>query len=112
MGRKKDIIVHDGSNISPPEVEDGLLQHPAVAEACVVGVTDAVHGQNVHGYVTLRAGAAAVDEAELRRFVETRLSRQMVPERIHIVHDLPRTSAGKIDRDRLHWQAEAGSTDL
>src|SRR5207248_1608778 len=59
VGRKKNIIVRDGFNISPAEVEDALLEHAAVAEACVVGVTDSVHGQNVHAFVTLRPGAAA-----------------------------------------------------
>jgi len=45
-------------------------------------------------------------------FVETRLSRPMVPEAVHIVADLPRTSAGKIDRERLRWIAESGNKDL
>ncbi len=111
MGRKKDIIVRDGANISPSEVEETLLDHPAIAEACVVGATDAVHGQTVHGFVTLRA-AARVDEEELLRFAEGRLPRQVVLERIHIVTDFPRTGAGKTDRDRLHWQAEAGTAEL
>src|SRR5205085_2078077 len=99
-------------NICPAEIEDALLAHPAVAEACVVGVTDAVHGQNVHAFVTLRPGAAAPTAAELRRFADGRLSRQMVPERIHVVAELARTGAGKIDRDRLQWQAEAGTTTV
>jgi long-chain acyl-CoA synthetase len=112
MGRKKDIIVHDGSNISPAEVEEALLQHPAAALACVVGVTDTVHGQNVHAFVTLCPQTETPDEAALIRWAEARLSRQMVPERIHIVSDLPRTGTGKIDRDRLHWQAEAGTVEV
>ena len=57
VGRQKNIIVHDGANIGPAEVEDALLAHPAVAEACVVGVTDAVHGQNVHGLRHVAPGA-------------------------------------------------------
>jgi long-chain acyl-CoA synthetase len=112
VGRKKNIIVHDGSNICPAEVEEALLAHPAVAEACVVGVTDAVHGQNVHAFVTLHPGANAPTAAELRQFAGERLSRQMVPERIHIAAELARTGAGKIDRDRLQWQAEAGATTV
>jgi long-chain acyl-CoA synthetase len=112
LGRLKNIIVHDGWNIGPAEVEDALLAHPAVAEACVVGVTDAVHGQNVHSFVTLRPEAAPPTEAELRHFVEARLPRQKVPERIHVVAELPRTGPGKIDRDRLQWQAEAGTSTI
>lgn len=112
VGRQKNLIVHDGSNICPVEVEDALLAHPAVAEACVVGVTDAVHGQNVHAFVTLREGSKLPSVADLQSFAESRLSRQMVPEQIHVVAELPRTGAGKIDRDRLQWQAEAGTASV
>ncbi len=110
VGRKKNIIVHDSWNISPAEVESALLAHPAVAEACAVGVTDVVHGQNVHVFVTLRPGGAAPEAVDLQRFAAGRLSRQMAPERIHVVAEFPRTGAGKVDRERLQWQAEAGTT--
>ena len=59
FGRKKQLIVHDGSNISPFEVESALLEHPAIAFAGVVGVHDTVHGENVRAYVTLREDASA-----------------------------------------------------
>lgn len=111
-GRQKHMIVHDGANVSPLEVEDTLLGHAAVAEACTVGVPDAVRGQNVHVFVTLRAGVASPTEAELLRFAGDRLSQPMVSERIHIVTDLARTGAGKIDRERLQWQAETGTSTV
>ena len=57
-GREKQLIVHDGSNISPVEVEDALLQHAAVEIAGVVGVRDPLHGENVRAYVTLKPDAA------------------------------------------------------
>ncbi len=53
-GRRKQIIIHDGSNICPQEVEESLLAHPAVAEACVIGIHDTVHGENVRAYITFR----------------------------------------------------------
>jgi long-chain acyl-CoA synthetase len=106
-GRKKNIIVRDSWNISPLEVEDALLAHQALAQACVVGVTDPVHGQTVHAFVTLQESANQPDAEELRRFAGQKLPPQLVPERIHIVPELPRTGAGKVDRDRLQWQAEA-----
>jgi acyl-CoA synthetase (AMP-forming)/AMP-acid ligase II len=112
MGRKKDIIVHDGANVSPSEVEDAILQHSAVAEACVVGITDAVHGQNVHAFVKLRPEAKPPADGELLHFAESHMSRQMVPESITVISEMPRTGAGKIDRDRLQWQAEAGTGEL
>jgi len=111
MGRRKNVIVHDGANVSPLEVEAALLAHPSVAEACVVGAADPVHGQNVHAFVTLRPGAAVTAE-ELRQFATARLSRPMAPERVCIVPDLPQTGIGKIDRDRLTWQAEAGTATI
>lgn len=112
VGRQKHIIIHDGSNICPSEVEDALLAHATVAEACAVGVTDAVHGQNVHVFVTLRDRASGVTPMELLECAAKRLSRPMVPEQVHIVADLPRTGAGKIDRDLLQWRAESGSASL
>lgn len=112
VSRKKDIIMHDGANVAPAEVEDALLQHPAVCEACVVGASDPVHGQNVHAFVTLRAGVQPPTAVELRSFAEARLSRPMAPEQVHVIAELPRTGSGKIDRDRLHWQAEAGGVEL
>ena len=111
-GRQKNFIVHDGWNTSPIEVEDALLEHAAIAEACVVGVAAAVHGENVHAFVTLRPGVPPVGDQELRKFAEARLPCQMVPETITIVAELPRTGAGKIDRERLKWQAEAGTTAI
>ena len=55
-GRKKQIIIHDGSNICPQEVEDSLLEHPAVASAGVIGIHDLIHGENVRAYVRFRPG--------------------------------------------------------
>lgn len=110
MGRRKNMIVHDGANVSPLEVEDALLTHPSVAEACVVGVSDPVHGQNVHAFVKLHPTAVVPSEEELRLFAAARLSRPMAPERVTVVTELPRTGTGKIDRDRLAWQVEAGTT--
>lgn len=112
VGRKKDIIVRDGTNVSPAEVENAFLEHPAVAETCVVGVADPVHGQNVHAFITLRRAATPPDEKELLVFAANRLSRIMAPERVYTVAALPRTGAGKVDRDRLRWQAEAGGVEL
>jgi long-chain acyl-CoA synthetase len=54
-GRRKQIIVHDGSNISPQEVEDALLEHESVELAGVVGVIDEAHGENVRAYVEIKA---------------------------------------------------------
>jgi len=112
MGRSKDILIRDGSNISPREVEDVLLQHPAVGEAGVVGVSDPVHGQAVHAFVQLRRATPQANEEELISFTRERLPRYACPERIEIVADLPRNATGKLDRERLHWLAEASGTHV
>ena len=56
-GRRKQIIVHDGSNINPQEIEGVLLEHPSVESAGVIGIHDEIHGENVRAYITLREGA-------------------------------------------------------
>ena len=67
-GRKKQIIIHDGSNICPQEVEESLLDHPAVAAAAVIGIHDLVHGENVRAYITLRPEVPRPPIPELIKF--------------------------------------------
>jgi acyl-coenzyme A synthetase/AMP-(fatty) acid ligase len=98
-GRRKQLIMHDGSNIAPQEVEDALLQHPALAMAGVVGVPDAVHGENVWAYVVLKPGGPAPAEHELIRFARARVGYK-APEKISFLAELP-LSNGKIDRAAL-----------
>ena len=62
-GRKKQIIVHDGSNICPQEVEGALLEHPSLTSAGVIGIHDLVHGENVRAYITLNERDRAPEPA-------------------------------------------------
>ncbi len=71
-GRKKQIIIHDGSNICPQEVEESLLENAAVASAGVIGIHDLVHGENVRAYITFRPGADRPTTAELIQFSRAR----------------------------------------
>ena len=105
-GRKKQIIIHDGSNICPQEVEEALLEHDAVASAGVVGVHDLVHGENVRAYVTLKDGAARPKVQELIRFARTRVGYK-APEEIEVLDEMPLNATGKVDRVVLKkWAAE------
>lgn len=105
FGRKKQVIVHDGSNISPYEVEGALVEHPAVALAGAVGVHDAVHGENVRAYVTLREGAAAPSTGDLIRFCRERIGYK-APEEVVFLEEMPLNPTGKIDRTGLKRMAE------
>ena len=98
-GRKKQIIVHDGSNICPQEVEGALLEHDAVASAGVVGVNSAMHGENVRAYVTLEAGATPPTMQDLIRFARARVGYK-APEEIIVLDD-----------DAAECDGEGGSRD-
>ena len=104
-GRKKQIIVHDGSNISPQEVEDALLDHPSVASAGVVGVHDLLHGENVRAYVTFREDEARPTGQELIQFARERIGYK-APEEVEVLDDMPLNPTGKVDRVRLKRLAE------
>ncbi|HET9164294.1 MAG TPA: class I adenylate-forming enzyme family protein [Solirubrobacterales bacterium] len=105
FGRKKQVIVHDGSNISPLEVESALTEHPAIALAGVVGVHDAVHGENVRAYVTLRPEAERPSSADLIVHCRERVGYK-APEEVVFLDEMPLNPTGKIDRVGLKRMAE------
>ena len=105
FGRKKQVIVHDGSNISPYEVEGALVEHPAVALAGAVGVHDEVHGENVRAYVTLSEGCDAPARADLIVFCRERIGYK-APEEIVFLDEMPLNPTGKIDRAGLKRMAD------
>ena len=104
VGRRKDIIVRSGNKVAPLEVEAALAEHPAVREACVIGVPDAHCGEVPHAYVILQQGVGASPEA-LKSFVATRLAEFMVPAEVHIIAEMPSKGPGKIDRELLRMRA-------
>jgi acyl-CoA synthetase (AMP-forming)/AMP-acid ligase II len=105
-GRKKQIIVHDGSNIFPQEVEDALLEHPAVENVGVIGIHDLLHGENVRGYVALREGVARPKAQELIDFARERVGYK-APEEIEFLDEIPLNATGKVDRVALKARASA-----
>ena len=105
-GRQKQIIVHDGSNICPQEVEAALLEHDAVSNAGVVGVQSRLHGENVRAYVTLDAGVARPTMQELIQFARARVGYK-APEEVIVLDEMPLNATGKVDRVTLkRWAAE------
>ncbi|MEM6761484.1 MAG: AMP-binding protein [Pseudomonadota bacterium] len=99
-GRKKQIIVHDGSNIFPQEVEEALLQHDAVENAGVIGIADLVHGENVRAFVEVREGASPISEVDLIAFAAERVGYK-APETIVFLDQMPINPTGKVDRVTL-----------
>jgi acyl-CoA synthetase (AMP-forming)/AMP-acid ligase II len=101
MGRKKDIIIRGGSNISPVEVEAVLTRHPAVRDAAVVGIPDDTLGQRVVGFVQLEHDVPAEIVNDILGAARTQLADYKMPERLQVVSSIPRNGLGKIDRKAL-----------
>ncbi|MBE3096528.1 MAG: AMP-binding protein [Planctomycetes bacterium] len=99
-GRKKDLIISGGENISPNEIEAALQQHPAVAEAAVIGVPDAARGEAPKAFVVLREGAAAT-AADLAAYLRERLPRFKVPAAWAFPPELPHSPTGKVLKREL-----------
>lgn len=100
LGRADDVIVSGGENVTPEEVEDVLLGHPAVADAGVAGVADPEWGHVVCAWIVPRPGAEPT-LAELRDGCSARLARHKLPRRLVLVSSLPRTPSGKLKRRLL-----------
>jgi long-chain acyl-CoA synthetase len=98
-GRKKEIIVRDGLNISPQEVEEAIYRHPAVLEVAVIGLPDSVpaRGEQVVAFVALRHGMVA-DQRDLRECALQRLADFKVPQKIVFMDSLPKGITGKVQR--------------
>jgi acetyl-CoA synthetase len=99
-GRIDDVIKTSGERVGPFEVESALIEHPAVAEAGVIGKPDAVRGSIIKAFVALKPGVAQADhlKTELMDFVKTRLAAHAKPKEIEFVDRLPKTRSGKIMR--------------
>ncbi|MDP9166193.1 MAG: AMP-binding protein, partial [Actinomycetota bacterium] len=95
-GRAKDLIIRNGENISPKEVEDVLVGHPDIAEVAIVGVPDARTGERACAVIVPTSGSAP-EVADLREFLEaTGMARFKVPEQVVIWDVLPKNDAGKV----------------
>jgi len=109
VDRKKDMIISGGFNIYCTEVEAALYEHPAVREACVVGVPDEQWGEAVKAVVVPRPGTAVTDE-ELIAFCAERLDRFKKPRSVDFVTELPHNRNGKLDRKAVREPYWANAT--
>jgi fatty-acyl-CoA synthase len=104
--RSKDVIISGGENIASVEVEQAIMEHPAVLEAAVIAVPDERWGEVPAAYVTLKDGAAATVE-EIVAHVQGRIARFKAPKHV-VFGELPKTSTGKIQKYVLREKAWAG----
>jgi acyl-CoA synthetase (AMP-forming)/AMP-acid ligase II len=95
VDRKKDMIISGGENIYPREIEEVLYQHPAVAEAAVIGIPDETWVERVHALVVLKGGQDATGD-EMIEFCRRRLARYKAPKSVEFVDALPKNPQGKI----------------
>ncbi|MEK8131914.1 acetate--CoA ligase [Paenibacillus filicis] len=115
QGRIDDVINTAGERVGPFEVESKLVEHPAVAEAGVIGKPDAMRGEIIKAFIALREGYSASDElkADISKFVKEGLSAHAAPREIEFKDKLPKTRSGKIMRRVLKaWELNLPTGDL
>ncbi len=103
LDRKKDMIISGGNNIYPREIEEVLLEHPAVYEVAVIGVPDPLWGESVKAIIALRPGMA-LNEEELNAFCRQHLASYKKPRTVEFVPQLPKNAYGKILKRELREQ--------
>ena len=108
VDRLKDVILCGGYNVYPRVLEEALYQHPAVAEAVVIGIPDEYRGQSPKAFVTLKPGHWAT-ENELREFMEGFVSKIELPRSVEIRDTLPRTLVGKLSKKELVAEHEGAN---
>jgi long-chain acyl-CoA synthetase len=99
-GRLKELIIKGGENISPREIDEAVLRHPAVLDAAAVGIPDENYGQEIMVCIILKPGTSCSEE-ELRNFCIKELGKFRTPKRILFMEDLPRGPSGKVQRLKL-----------
>ncbi len=115
QGRVDDVIMTSGERVGPFEVESKLVEHPAIAEAGVIGKPDPVRGEIIKAFIALRDGYEVTDELkeEIRIFVKNGLSAHAAPREIEFRAKLPKTRSGKIMRRVLKaWELDLPTGDL
>jgi long-chain acyl-CoA synthetase len=102
VDRKKDLINVSGYKVWPRDVEDVLYQHPAVREACVIGIPDAYRGETVKAFVTPRENyQGKVTPEELIEYCKQKMAAYKYPRIVEIVSEFPKTLSGKIMKRQL-----------
>lgn len=104
--RKKDMLIVNGINVYPRQIEEIIYQFPGIREAAVIGVPDARRGEQPVAFVTLNEGAA-LDEKALLQFIRAKIADYKVPRRVQVLPVLPRNATGKILKTALRQLVKA-----
>ena len=107
LDRKKDMINRGGHKIFSAELEQVLVEHPAVEDAAVIGVPDPIAFESVTAFVVAREGSS-LSGNDVRQWVKAHLADYATPRRVHLVDEIPRNATGKIDKPALRLRAVAG----
>ena len=99
--RRSDLIITGGANVFPAEVENALIDHPAIADVVVIGLADPEWGRRVHAIVEPRDPAAPPTEADVIAFAKSRLAGYKVPKSVEVIDRIPRSEATKVSRSAL-----------
>jgi long-chain acyl-CoA synthetase len=99
-GRKKDLIIRAGENVSPLAIENALMSHPGISEVAAVGIPDERVGEKVKVFAVLREGAEVTDQ-ELKGLCREKLPAFMIPDAFQFMESLPKTATGKILKSEL-----------
>jgi long-chain acyl-CoA synthetase len=108
VDRLKDMIITNGENIYPREIEELLYAYPDVAEAAVIGNCDKLHGTSVHAYIVANK-ESTIDKKALKIYLQEKLAPYKVPRKFSIVNSLPKSSTGKILKTVLRQQEMAAN---
>jgi len=101
-GRRKDVIIRKGENLSAKGIEDELAEHPLIADVAVIGVPDAASGERVCACIVLGQGAGPLALDDVRAFMVARgVMKQKIPEQLEVLDVLPRNATGKVRKDLL-----------
>ncbi len=100
VGRKKDIIIVKGQNISPGDIEGVLCRHSKVSEAAVIGIPDEMRGEVVGAVISPKIGEV-ISEHEIKAFCLERIANYKVPKQVFFLDSLPKTATGNIDKEYI-----------
>jgi len=100
IGRSKEVIIVKGQNVYSSDIEEVLYTHPKVAEAAVVGIPDEIRGETIRAVISLKRGEVATEQ-EIKHFCREHMANYKVPRQVGFMDSLPKTAAGKIDKEEL-----------